>query len=71
MFQQHLNIVSVVLKHCFSSYETSLFKLLHISVLDGDKEVYNGMSEDTPQELLDKQIKIEGMEDKVLKVKII
>ena len=47
------------------------FKLLHISVLDGDKEVYNGMSEDTPQELLDKQIKIEGMEDKVLRVKII
>ena len=47
------------------------FKLLHISVLDWDKEVYNGMSEDTPQELLDKQIKIEGMEDKVLKVKII
>lgn len=33
--------------------------------------MYNGMSEDTPQELLDKQIKIEGMEDKVLKVKII
>ena len=47
------------------------FKLLHISVLYGDKEVYNGMSEDVPQEILDKQIKIEGMEDKVLKVKII
>ena len=47
------------------------FKLLHISVFNGDKEVYNGMSEDVPQEILDKQIKIEGMEDKVLKVKII
>ena len=47
------------------------FRLLHSSVLDGENEVYNGMSEDTPQELLDKQIKIEGMEDKILKAKII
>ena len=47
------------------------FRLLHIAVWNGENEVYNGMSEDTPQELLDKQIKIEGMEDKVLKVKII
>ena len=47
------------------------FRLLHISVLDGENEVYNGMSEDAPQELLNKQIKIEGMEDKILKVKII
>ena len=45
------------------------FRLLHISVLDGENEVYNGMSEDAPQELLDKQIKIEGMEDKILKTK--
>ena len=47
------------------------FRLLHIAVFDGDKELYNGMSEDAPQELLDKQIKIEGMEDKILKVKIV
>lgn len=47
------------------------FRLLHISVFDGDNEVYNGMSEDVPQELLDKQIKIVGMEDKILKVKIV
>ena len=32
------------------------FRLLHIAVFDGDKELYNGMSEDAPQELLDKQI---------------
>lgn len=47
------------------------FKLLHISVWENDKELYNGMSEDAPQELLEKQIQIEGMEDKIMKVKII
>lgn len=47
------------------------FRLLHISVFDGNNEVFNGMCEDAPKELLDKQIKIEGMEDKVIKVKIV
>ena len=47
------------------------FKLLHISVKDGDKEVFNGMSEDAPEDLLDKQIKIQGMEDKIMTVKIV
>ncbi len=47
------------------------FRLLHISVYDGENEVYNGMCEDAPKDLQDKQIKIEKMEDKILKVKII
>lgn len=47
------------------------FKLLHISVWENGEEVYNGRSEETPEEYIDKQIQIEGMENKILKVIII
>lgn len=47
------------------------FRLLKISVFDGEKEIYSGMCEDAPDNLKDEQIKIEGMENKTLKVKIV
>ena len=34
------------------------FNLLKISVWDGDKEVYNGICEDVPEELKQRQIKM-------------
>lgn len=47
------------------------FNLLKISVWDGDKEVYNGICEDVPEELKQRQIKIIGNEGKIIKIKLV
>jgi len=47
------------------------FNLLNIEVYDGESVIYTGMSENTPEELKDRQIKIEKMDGKVLKVKLV
>lgn len=47
------------------------FNLLKIEVYDGDSIIYSGMSEDVPEELKDRQIKIEKMDGKVLKIKLV
>lgn len=47
------------------------FNLLKIRVFDGDNIVYEGMCEDAPEELKDKQIKIAGIDGKIVKIKLI
>lgn len=47
------------------------FNLLQIEVYDGENIIYNGMCNEAPEELKEKQIKIEGMEGKILKVKLV
>ncbi len=47
------------------------FNLLKISVFDGENEIYNGMCEDAPDDLKQKQIKIIGNEGKTIKVKLV
>lgn len=47
------------------------FNLLEIDIFDGDNLIFSGMSEDVPQELRDKQIKIDGNEGKKLIIKLI
>ena len=47
------------------------FNLLEIIVYDNEKEIYRGMCEDAPDELKNRQIKIEGNEGKALKIKLI
>ena len=47
------------------------FNLLEIDVYDGDKLVYNGMCEDAPDELKNKEIRIEKMQGKKLIIKIV
>ncbi len=49
---------------------TKEFHLLKLRVYDGDTIIYEGMSEDVPKEISEKQIKVEKLEDKVLVVKI-
>lgn len=50
---------------------TKEFHLLKIKVLDGDKTIYEGMSEDVPENISNRQIKIDKMQDKVLIVSTI
>lgn len=47
------------------------FNLLKIEVYDEDNVIYSGMSEDVPEELKDRQIKIEKMDGKILKIKLV
>ena len=47
------------------------FHLLDIVVYDDGKEIFKGKCEDAPEDLKSKQIKIDGVDDKELKVSII
>ena len=47
------------------------FNLLKIVVFDGDKEIYRGMCEDATEDLKQRQIKIDGNEGKILKIKLV
>lgn len=47
------------------------FNLLNIELYDGEQIIYSGMSENAPEELKDRQIKIEKMDGKILKVKLV
>ena len=47
------------------------FNLLQIVVYDGEEIIYSGTSENAPVELKEKQIKIEGIDGKVLKIKLV
>jgi hypothetical protein len=47
------------------------FNLLEIDVYSGDELIYSGMSENVPEELKSRQIKIDGNEGKKLIIKLI
>lgn len=47
------------------------FNLLQIVVYDGENIIYEGMCEEAPEELKEKQIKIDGIDGKIIKVKLI
>lgn len=47
------------------------FNLLEIDVYENDKLIYNGMCENAPEELKQRQIKIDGNDGKKLIIKII
>lgn len=47
------------------------FHLLDIIVYENGKEIYKGKCEEATEDLRSKQIKIEGVQDKSLKVSII
>ncbi len=47
------------------------FNLLKIRVFDGDNIVYEGMCEDAPEDLKNRQIKIDGIDGKIIKIKLI
>lgn len=47
------------------------FNLLEIAVFDGEEEVYRGMSEDAPEDLKQRQIKINGNDGKILIIKLV
>ena len=42
----------------------SEFNLLEIDIYDGENLIYDGMSENVPEELKEKHIKIKGMDGK-------
>ena len=50
---------------------TKEIHLLNLRVYDGEKVVYEGISEEVPKEISDKQIKIDKLVDKTLEVKIV
>ncbi len=47
------------------------FNLLKIRVFDGDNIVYEGMCEDAPEDLKNRQIKIDEIDGKIIKIKLI
>lgn len=47
------------------------FNLLNIDVYDGEDLIYSGTSEEAPDELKNKQIKIDKMDGKKLKIRIV
>ncbi len=47
------------------------FNLLEIDIYNGDELIYSGMSENVPEELKSRQIKIDGNEGKKLIIKLI
>ena len=47
------------------------FNLLKIRVFDGDNIFYEGMCEDAPEDLKNRQIKIDGIDGKIIKIKLI
>lgn len=47
------------------------FNLLNIIVYDKENIIYSGTSEEAPEDLKEKQIKIDGIEGKTLKVKLV
>ena len=49
---------------------TKEFHLLKLRVYDGDTVIYEGMSEDVPEDISNKQIVVDQIVDKVLVVKI-
>ena len=49
---------------------TKEFHLLKLRVYDGDKVIYEGMSEDVPEDISNQQIEVDQIIDKVLVVKI-
>jgi hypothetical protein len=49
---------------------TKEFHLLKLRVYDGDNVIYEGMSEDVPEDISNKQIVVDQIVDKVLVVKI-
>lgn len=47
------------------------FNLLKIRVFNDENIVYEGMCEDAPEDLKKKQIKIDGIDGKIVKIKLI
>ena len=47
------------------------FHLLDIIVYENGKEIYKGKSEEAPEELKSKEIKIDGLDDKTLLVSLL
>lgn len=47
------------------------FNLLKIRVFDSENIVYEGMCEDAPEDLKNRQIKIDGIDGKIIKIKLI
>lgn len=47
------------------------FNLLEIDVYEGENIVYSGMSEDTPEEIKSRQIKIKGNDGKKILVELL
>ena len=50
---------------------TKEFHLLNLIIYDGDKVVYEGISEEVPKEISDRQIVIDKIDDKTLIVKLV
>lgn len=47
------------------------FNLLEIEIFEGEKSIYKGMCEDVPEDLKQRQIKIDGNDGKIIKVKLV
>ncbi len=47
------------------------FNLLEIDIFEGEKLIYNGMSEDVPEELKEAHINITGIDGKKIITKLI
>lgn len=47
------------------------FNLLEIDVFDGENLIYNGMCENAPEDLKDKQIQVQGIDGKKLIIKLV
>lgn len=47
------------------------FNLLEVDIFDGDNLIYNGMSEDIPEDLKNKHINIIGIDGKKVITKLI
>ncbi len=48
----------------------SEFNLLEIDIFDGDNLIYNGMSENVPEELKEEHVKIIGIDGKKVITKL-
>lgn len=46
------------------------FNLLEVDIYDGEKKIYNGMSEQVPNDLINKQIQVKGIDGKKLILKL-
>lgn len=50
---------------------TKEFHLLNLRIYDGDNIIFEGMSEDVPEEIRERQIEVDKLVDKTLVVKIV
>ena len=50
---------------------TKEFHLLNLIIYDGETKIYEGISEEVPKEISDKQIVIDKIVDKTLIVKLV